>query len=76
MNKDVVIPILPRYFSDRESILASSGNLTASTFLYSTGVAGLRITNSCGEIEVLPLQGKQIWRANFYNRKLTMHSMF
>jgi hypothetical protein len=76
MNKDVVIPILPRYFSDRETTLASSGNLTASTFLYSTGVAGLRITNSCGEIEVLPFQGQQIWRANFYNRQLTMRSMF
>lgn len=76
MNKQVVIPLLPRYFSDCETILATAGNLTASTFLYSTGVVGLRITNSCGEIEVLPFQGQQIWRANFYNRQLTMRSMF
>lgn len=76
MNTQVVIPLLPRYFSDRETILATAGNLTASTFLYSTGVVGLRITNSCGEIEVLPFQGQQIWRASFYNRHLTMRSMF
>lgn len=76
MNKKTVIPLLPRYFSDRETILATSGKLTASTFLYSTGVVGLRITNSCGEIEVLPFQGQQIWRASFYNRELTMRSMF
>jgi Domain of unknown function (DUF4432) len=76
MNNLVAIPLLPRYFSERETILASSGNLTASTFLYSTGVAGLRVTNSCGEIEVLPFQGQQIWRAKFYNRQLTMRSMF
>ena len=76
MNEKTVIPLLPRYFSHRETIFATSGKLTASTFLYSTGVAGLRITNSCGEIEVLPFQGQQIWRASFYDRELTMRSMF
>jgi hypothetical protein len=76
MAKHVVIPLLPKYFSESETILAVSGNLTASTFVYSTGVVGLRITNSCGEIEVLPFQGQQIWRAKFYNRQLTMRSIF
>jgi len=76
MNKHVVIPLLPKYFSESESILAEAGNLRASTFVYSTGVVGLRITNSCGEIEVLPFQGQQIWRAKFYNRQLTMRSIF
>lgn len=76
MNNHAVIPLFPRYFSDCETILATAGNLTASIFLYSTGVAGLRVTNSCGEIEVLPFQGQQIWRANFYKRQLSMRSMF
>lgn len=76
MSTQVIIPLLSRHFSDHETVIAMGKNLTATTFLYSTGVAGLRITNSCGEIEVLPFQGQQIWRANFYNRQLTMRSMF
>lgn len=76
MNGHVSIPLLSRYFGERETTLAQSGNLRASTFTYSTGVAGLRITNKVGEIEVLPFQGQQIWRASFYGRPLTMRSMF
>jgi hypothetical protein len=76
MNKTVVIPLLPQYFSDKETIFASTENLTASTFRYSTGVAGLRIKNGIGEIEMLPFQGQQIWRSFFYGRELAMRTMF
>jgi hypothetical protein len=76
MCNEITIPILPAYFSNRENILAKAGELIASTFTYSTGVAGLRIANSVGELEILPFQGQQIWRATFYGRPLTMRSMF
>ncbi len=63
-------------FRERERVLAACGSLVASTFRYETGVAGLRISNGVGEIEVLPFQGQQIWRARFLGRELAMGSTF
>jgi hypothetical protein len=76
MNNQITLQLLPRYFGDSEKVLVTSGNLTISAFTYSTGVAGLRIANDVGQIEFLPFQGQQIWRAKFYDRNLTMRSMF
>jgi hypothetical protein len=70
------ITLLPEHFTRAETVLASYGGLTASTFRYSTGVAGLRIDNGVGTMELLPFQGQQIWDANFNGRRLTMGSMF
>ncbi len=66
----------PAFFSEREKTLVEFGPLTASTFLFPTGVAGLRLKNDQGELVLLPFQGQQIWAAAFNGRTLTMKSMF
>ena len=76
MSSPISISLLPHYFGERERHLISYSGFEVSTFTYSTGVAGLRIKNRVGEIEVLPFQGQQIWKATFYGRDLTMESMF
>jgi hypothetical protein len=73
---DLTVNLTEGLFTSREMALANVGALSASTFQYSTGVAGLRIKNAVGEIEMLPFQGQQIWRARFYGRALTMRTMF
>jgi hypothetical protein len=70
------VTLLPEQFTRAETVLASYAGLTASTFRYSTGVAGLRIDNGIGSMELLPFQGQQIWDATFNGRRLTMGSMF
>jgi hypothetical protein len=64
------------FFSEAEKILTEHQGLTASTFLFGSGVHGLRLTNQVGEIVVLPFQGQQVWDAQFFGRTLTMQSMF
>ncbi len=63
-------------FSPFERILVEHGGMTASSFLYPTGVHALRIRNRRGEMVLLPFQGQQIWSARFDGRELTMRSMF
>ncbi len=70
------INLQPYFFSEAEKTLAQHAKLTASTFLYPPGVAGLRLVNEAGEIVLLPFQGQQIWDAIFHGRTLTMKSMF
>ena len=72
----VIIKLRPEQFGDVERVLATTNGLTASTFRYSTGVAGLRLRNTLGRVDLLPFQGQQIWDAEFLGRRLTMHSMF
>lgn len=72
----VAIPLRQAYFGETEHTVARFEGLTASTFLYRSGVAGLRIRNALGEISMLPFQGQQIWDAKFQGRTLTMRSMF
>ncbi len=76
MSWETSITLQPYFFSQAEKILAEYEGLTASTFLYPTGVAGLRLANQVGQITVLPFQGQQIWQVEFYDRVLTMQSMF
>lgn len=71
-----VIALRPELFGDAERLLVTHGEMSASTFRYSTGVEGLRIRNALGQIDVLPFQGQQIWDAVFRGRSLTMGSMF
>ncbi len=72
----VIIDLRPGHFGDAETVLATHGSLTASTYRYSTGVLGLRLRNGVGQISLLPFQGQQIWDAEFLGRPLTMRSMF
>ena len=52
------------------------GGLRASVFRYEPSVAAVRVSNRKGEIILLPYQGQQIWRCRFFDRELTMKSMF
>lgn len=63
-------------FGETECVLATGGDFTVSAFRYDSGIEGLRVRNSRGEIVVLPFKGQQIWRATFDGRDLTMKSMF
>lgn len=75
MSWETTIDLQPYFFTESEKSLATLGGLTASTFRYSTGVAGLRLTNELGYLTVLPYQGQQVWDAVFLGRTLTMRSM-
>ncbi|MBN1221191.1 MAG: DUF4432 family protein [Anaerolineae bacterium] len=76
MSWQTTINLQPAFFSEAEKILAEYESLKASTFLYVSGVAGLRLTNEVGQMIILPFQGQQIWDLEFFGRTLTMKSMF
>lgn len=63
-------------FERSEQPLLRTGGLTASAFRYDSGVAGLRVRHAGAEVELLPYQGQQVWRARMSGRELTMRSMF
>ena len=63
-------------FRSKEMPLVEAGDLTASGFLFDTGVEALRLKNEVGELVLLPFQGQQVWSATFHGRNLTMKSMF
>ncbi len=76
MERETTIRLRPGLFTEKERVFLESGDLTASLFLYDTGVAAVRLTNRRGAVIVLPFQGQQIWDAAFDGRTLTMKSMF
>ncbi len=76
MLGQAVINLQKNFFSESEKIVVEFEGMTASTFLFDSGVHGLRLKNQVGEIVVLPFQGQQVWDAQFYGRRLTMQSMF
>ena len=74
--REGIVRIEKRFFSDVERVLFESGGLSASLFLYGTGVHGVRLRNSKGFITVLPYMGQQVWEATFGGRSLGMKSKF
>ncbi|RLT34040.1 MAG: DUF4432 family protein [Chloroflexi bacterium] len=70
------IHLQPEFFNSKERLLVESAELRVSSFRYDSGVAALRLSNSQGELVMLPFQGQQIWSATFGGRNLTMRSMF
>ncbi len=76
MSWETTIHLQPTFFSETEKILLDYEKLTASLFLYNSGVHALRLKNGQGQIIMLPFQGQQIWHAEFFDRPLTMKSMF
>jgi hypothetical protein len=77
MTSDVVSINLPSdTVTEAIPVLASCGDLTASTFRFSSGALALRIANEVGWVDLLPYQGQQIWDAQFHGRRLTMNSIF
>jgi Domain of unknown function (DUF4432) len=76
MSWESTIHLHKTQFLELEKPLAEYGNLKASTFLYSSGVHGIRLQNDLGQMILLPFQGQQIWSLEFFNRNLTMKTMF
>jgi hypothetical protein len=70
------INLVPQLFAERERTLVEHGPLSASAFLFDSGVCGIRLKNERGELVLLPYLGQQIWSAEFDGRALTMKSMF
>lgn len=75
-SEGTIVHLSPGMFTEREVTLVEHASLTASVFRYESGVAGLRLSNELGQLEMLPFQGQQIWSAEFRGRNLTMKSMF
>ncbi len=75
-TSEAKINITPQLFTERERVLVEHDTLSASTFLFESGVCGLRLENELGQLVLLPFQGQQIWSAEFGGRNLTMKSMF
>lgn len=71
-----IVHLSAAQFSSQENLLAEHGELRASAFRYASGVCAIRLTNSLGELVMLPYQGQQIWDASMRGRRLTMKSMF
>ncbi len=71
-----VFHLHPAMFGEKSRLLLDSPDFMVHTFLFDSGVAGVRICNSRGELVMLPYQGQQIWSANFDGRDLGMRSMF
>jgi len=76
MSWETTIELQRYFFTELEKPLAEHAGLKASTFVYSSGVAALCLTNQVGHLITLPFQGQQIWDAVFRGRTLTMKSMF
>lgn len=76
MSDIITIQLRERFFSEKERVFVEQGELSASLFRYDSGVCGLRLKNSRGQLCMLPFQGQQIWRCEFEGRELTMRSMF
>ncbi|GAB4534023.1 MAG: aldose 1-epimerase family protein [Anaerolineae bacterium] len=75
-TSETIIHLTPQFFGERERVLVEAGSLSASTFMFDSGVCGLRLRNASGQLVMLPFQGQQIWSAEFGGRNLTMKSMF
>ena len=76
MNNEAVINLRNSFFTEKECLILEYAGLNVSIFRYETGVAAIRAGNKRGSIIILPYQGQQIWRCCFYERELTMLSMF
>lgn len=71
-----VFHLSPAMFGEKSRLLLDSADFKVHTFLFDSGVAGLRICNSRGELVMLPYQGQQIWSAVMDSRELGMRSLF
>ena len=76
MAYESIVHLSKEMFSSKERVVVEHAGLTATTFIYNSGVLAVKLTNRRGEIILLPYQGQQIWSARFDGRDLTMRSMF
>ncbi len=70
------IPLDQSAFYPHETVLVEGAGLSASTFVYPSGVKAVRLRHQNADVIMLPYQGQQIWSAVFSGRQLAMRSMF
>ena len=58
MMSETVINITPQFFAERERVLVEHASLSAITFLFESGVCGLRLRNELGELVMLPFMAQ------------------
>ncbi len=71
-----IIHLQESFFVEKEKVLFESGALTASTFIYSTGIRAVRLSNDMGHIVMLPYNGQMIWEAVFEGRSIGMKTLY
>jgi hypothetical protein len=70
------IPLDQSAFYNSETVLVEGQGLSATTFVYPSGVKAVRLRHENADVILLPYQGQQIWSAVFSGRELAMRSMF
>lgn len=70
------LPLYKDMFVSMERRVVDFGALTASSFLYPSGVQGLKVSNGPLELVILPFQGQQIWNFKVNGRDITQKTMF
>ncbi|NIY48280.1 aldose 1-epimerase family protein [Cedecea colo] len=70
------ISLWREFFSEHPRTLLENGDFTVTAFRYASGVEGLRVQNSRGQLVILPWMGQMIWDACFDGQDLTMRNMF
>ena len=73
---DVRVALKRSSFGEKEREAVASGALKASLFKYDTGIEAIRVSNSRGNVVVLPYMGQIVWSATFDGVELAMRSMF
>jgi hypothetical protein len=63
-------------FGEKERDAARYGALGANIFRYDTGIEAMRLSNTRGQVVVLPNLGQMVWSAAFDGVQLAMQSMF
>lgn len=69
------IYLYEKFFTEKETEIFKANGLSASIFIYSTGVKAVKIKNEKGSATLLPYMGQMIWRADFNGYELTMKSI-
>jgi hypothetical protein len=73
---EYIIPLDQSPFYNGETVLVDGQGLSATTFVYPSGVKAVRLRHPSADVILLPYQGQQIWSAVFSGRELAMRSMF
>lgn len=69
------IPLSESLFGKEPQVVLQSDEFTVTAFAYPQNIAALKIANSRGFVEVLPLMGQIIWDAVFDGKSLRMDNM-
>ena len=64
------------FWTDKEKLVLTSGELSASIFTYDTGVKAVKIKNSKGSATLLPYMGQMVWRCDFNGYEMTMKTIY